>query len=169
MKIQHQTAQRLVVTHQRGLMAWVLAAFTFLSVFLVISLIVQAIPRLPAMNIFQRLSWVLWIGMAAGFGYFGLMAWLNAGRGITCTFDHTTDEAHILRPKLWRTDDRALSIYAISGVRVEYNDDARVFGVFLVLHSSERIPIATVAPHSVDDARRTADTIEDFLRQPHPA
>ncbi len=169
MTIEEQSAQRLVITHRRRGMAAVLVAFTLLSVFFVVSLMVHAVPRFPVMNSFQRLSWFLWVGLGIGFIYLGVMAWRNAAQGVICTFDRSTEEACLRWPGLWRSDERTLSLYAIARVRVEYNDDARVYGVFLMLRSSERIPIATVAPHLVDDARQTASTIQAFLQQPAPA
>lgn len=164
MKIQAQTSQQLVIEHQRRGMALTMALFTLLSAFVAVNLVWQGVPRLSFIDNMQIIGWLMWIALVGGFAYIGATAWGNVARSTTCTFDKATETAHIRKPHLWHTDERDFSIYAISHIDVQYNADAKVYGVFVVLRSSERIAIATVPPHAADDARRIARTVRDFLR-----
>ena len=164
MKIIEQTPQRLVLQQKRGGMAVVMAIFTLLSVFALLNLLLQGIASFSTLQPFERLSWVTWtllIGVVVGIG--GIL-WTSTARGTTCTFDKAAESVLISVPRLWRLRHTEHPIYAVSRIEAEHNAESKVYGLFLVLRSGERIALATMLAFEQDAVEGVVYRVRDFLR-----
>lgn len=166
MKLSEQTANRLVIQHNRPAMALVLGLFVLMSTAMEMGLIFQGVARLRFLNVMQAVSWLVWIALALLFIVVGAMAFFRAWRGMVLEFDRTNESVSLNRPQLLKHAPRTWSIYSVSHIHIERNDEVKVFGLFLVLRSSERIPLATVPLYDEDTARRIAKDVRQFLLVP---
>lgn len=167
MKITEQTTTRLVIQYQRRVMAWVLALFTILSLFFLLNTLYEGITALDRLRGWQWYGWITWLIFALAMLILGAIGWSNAGQGMTLIFDKQDETLRIRRPKVIRVDEQAYSIYAVSHMDIEGNDEFRVYGVFLVLRSGERIALATVPVYDEAHVRELSKQVLAFLRQKH--
>lgn len=163
MQIIEHTPERLVIQHRRAEMAVVMVVFTLMSVVFLVNTLWQGLPRLDTLNAGQFASWAIWLVFAAGLTVLGVLMSNSAGRGTRCTFDHDAEIYRLRKPTLLRSQSDEASIYSVSHVAVERNDEVKVLGVFLVLRSGERLPLASVPFHEESDARQIAHTVRSFL------
>lgn len=164
MKILEHDAEQLVIRYRRDVMAWTLAIFTILSLLMVVNVLAGGVTQWPRLNPLERIAWLVWSGVAVVCAGGGLLLWNTARWGVTCAFDRTSETCTITRAlRLQRIAQRE-SIYAISHLATEYNDEIKMVGIFVVLRSGERIPLAVVPPHDEAEAYQIVRTARDFLR-----
>ncbi|MEL6405979.1 MAG: hypothetical protein AAFR81_16535 [Chloroflexota bacterium] len=163
MQIIEHTADKLVIRHRRIEMAGVMVLFTIMSVFFLINTVLQGVPRLGILNAGQVLSWVVWLVFAGGLTLLGIMMSNTAGRGTQCTFDREAEIFCLQKPNLLSADSIEASIYSVSHVMIERNEEAKALGVYLVLRSGEKRVLASVPLHDSEDAHQVAKTVREFL------
>lgn len=164
MQIVEHSAQRLVIRHRRLGMAVAMAIFTFLSVFALVNLALQGLLRVDELLPLELLSWVAWLCLILMLVVFGAVAWLSTARGTTCIFDKTQAQIVIQRPRWLRMARSQHPIYAVAYVDVRHNAEAKVYGVFVVLRTGERIPLATVPTFDQPQVEQLVQDVRAFLR-----
>lgn len=165
MTILEQTAQRLVIRYRRDGMAWVLALFTVLSTFMVFNVLAGGVMQWPNLNPFERIAWLVWTTVSVLCVGGGAWLWNTARQGVTCALDHTSETCVIRKAYRLGTTEDQHAIYAVSHLATERNDEINMLGIFVVLRSGERIPLAIVPPHDEPEARQIMQTARNFLRQ----
>ena len=165
MKITEQTTTRLVIQHQRRTMAWVLALFTLLSFIFLLMTLYNGIRAIENFRGWQWFGWVTWVIFALVLVVIGVRMLTKTGTGITLIFDRNTEQLTLQHRRFINTHEQHYSIYAVSQIDVEGNDEFRVYGVFLVLRSGERIALATVPVYDEADVRQISKQVRAFLRQ----
>jgi len=163
MNITHHTNTRLVISHRRILWAFVLALFTAMSLFFLFSILSQGLRFISTMNGGEIMAFILWIGVAILFVIGGATSCAVIGRGTECTFDKQREIMILRTPHLWRSSFHEYPIYGVSHLEVKHNEEVRVFGVFLVLRSGERIALGTVTPFDEAHVRNIGKTVRKFL------
>lgn len=163
MQIVEHTTDKLVIRHRRLEMAAVMVLFTVMSVFLLINTVVQGVPRLGILNAGQLVSWIIWLVFAGGLTVLGVMMSNTAGRGTRCTFDRDAETVCLQKPNLLSADSDEASLYSVSHVMVERNEDVKALGVYLVLRSGEKRILASVPLHETEEAHEVARTVRGFL------
>lgn len=163
MQIVEQTDNRLVLRQRRLGMGLVMAAFSVLTGLTLVNILVQGVQRLGTLNGGQLIGWVLWLGFIGFMATVGVIASATMLHGVTCTFDRVQETAAVQRTRYLRMQQQTFPIYSVSHLAVEQNAEVRVFGLFLVLRSGERIALATVPPHDEETIQRTARVVKGFL------
>lgn len=161
----------MILKDQRKIGALIAGVFTCFSALTVISVILQGIEafnirldvvgRLDALQVATFLMFVIF-GLI--FVVLGAMTTVNFARGTTITLDKIFESVHIQRVGFFRMRHTTHSIYGISHVDIEHNDDVRAFGLWLVLRSGERIPLAALSAHDHEYAQDLVRQIHYFLR-----
>lgn len=164
MQIVEQSSQELVLQQRRGWMAGALILFVLLIVFTLANLVVQGIARLGEFNRWELLSWLVWIGLSSTLAGLGILGVNNALRGMRCRFDRATATVTIERPRGLRLAVQQLSIYAVSRLEIEENQEMRLLAVYLVLRSGERLALASAPHFDADELRGIQMAVRDFLR-----
>ncbi len=169
LKIVEQTPTRLVMKDQNKTMALLAGISAILSAVSLVSLVIQGAERIftpiaGEANLARIIAFLIFILACAAFFCLGLWAAVHFSRGTTCILDKaagtlTLETMHLFRMK---RDDRP--IYGLSHVDVETNEQARAYGVFLVLRSGEKIPIAAVSMLDKEDLESLLTQIRQFLR-----
>lgn len=166
MKLLEHTSTRLVIQHNRPAMALVMGVFALMSALMEVNLIVQGVVRLPALNLMQGIAWGVWVALALLFVVVGALAFVGAWGGMVLEFDRTSEAVSLQRPRLLQQTPQCWSIYSISHIHIERNDAVKAFGLFLVLRSGERVPLATVPIYDEATARQIAQDVRQFLLMP---
>ncbi len=163
MHIVEQNDTRLVLRQRRLGMGLVMGLFTALMGFTLLNVFVQGFQRLSGLNSWQAISWVIWLGFIGFLLVVGILSAASMLQGVTCTLDRERETAAVRRARFLRSARQTFPIYSVSHLAVEQNPEVRVFGVFLVLRSGERIALATVPPHEQEPMDRTARAVKRFL------
>lgn len=164
MQIVEQSSQELVLQQRRGWMAGALILFVLLIGFTLANLVVQGIARLGEFNRWELLSWLVWIGLSSTLAGLGILGVNNALRGMRCRFDRATATVTIERPRGLRLAVQQMSIYAVSRLEIEENQEMRLLAVYLVLRSGERLALASAPHFDADELRGIQTAVRDFLR-----
>lgn len=155
---------QLVIRHRRLEMALVLAIFTLLSGLMVINLLLGGIQQWHTLNPLERIAWAVWFVVALVCTGGGTLLWNSARHGITCTFNRTDESCIIRRARRLRVEETHHAIYSVSHIATEHNTEMQMLGLFIVLRSGERIPLATVPEQEADYARDVVARARAFLR-----
>lgn len=169
LEVIEQTPQRLVLRDQRPTAGLISLLFTALSVGAVGLLIGQGISVLDArLGDSDAPYWLLGMGvfitLGIGFVLLGIGAVLHFLVGTTCVFDREAEQVIVERVALFRTQAEHHSIYGVSHVHVEANEEVHAYGVFLVLRSQQRVPVASFHKQDEDAMRALVREIRAFLR-----
>ncbi|MCB9458247.1 MAG: hypothetical protein H6670_01265 [Anaerolineaceae bacterium] len=164
MHILEHTATRLVLQKRRSMMAIIMALFTLLSTLTLASLVLQGISRLDTLDLLDWVSWIVWITLAACLVIFGSLA-LNASlRGTRCIFDRVTETITLQQPRGWGIQTVELSLYSVTHLVVEKNEEVRAFGLFLALRDGRQLPLATISIHDEDQVIELRRIVRQFLQ-----
>lgn len=166
MQIVEQSSQKLVLQQRRGWMAVALILFVLLLGFTLANLLLQGIARLGEFNRWELLSWLVWIALGSTLAGLGILGLNNALRGTRCCFDRETATVTIERPRGLRLAVQHLSIYAVSRLEIEQNEEMRLLAVFLVLRSGERLALASAPHFDAEELRGIQVAVRDFLHSP---
>lgn len=164
MQIVEQSSQELVLQQRRGWMAVALILFVLLICFTLANLVLQGIARLGDFNRWELLSWLVWVALGSTLAGLGILGVNNALRGMRCRFDRATATVTIERPRGLRLAVQQLSIYAISRLEIEENQEMRLLAVYLVLRSGERLALASAPHFDAEELRGIQVAVRDFLR-----
>ena len=167
MHIVEHTSTRLVLQKRRSMMAVIMALFTLLSTLTLVSITLQGLGRLDTFDLMDWVGWIMWLLVALFLIGFGSLA-LNASlRGTRCTFNRVTETVTLQQPRGWSMQTIELSLYAVSHLAVEKNDEVRVFGLFLALRDGRRLPLATASIHDQDQVITLRQIVRQFLQGTH--
>lgn len=169
LKITHQTPTRLVLRDDRRglrLLAVVFTALSVLSVLMLVALAVQRFTSDPFISLIENRLVALLVFVVVGVGFVGLGLYtlLNVSHGITVTFDKVSETVTTHRARGVRSVKVQQSIYGVSGLAVERNDEMSLYGLYLVLRSGEQIPLATLPQHEQDTVDQMVRVVRQFLR-----
>ncbi|MFW5748724.1 MAG: hypothetical protein ACOCYT_03840 [Chloroflexota bacterium] len=161
---------RLVLRDQRPTAGVVAVIFIFMSISAVLLLFFQAVSIFAdRIGRFDGFLWLLgtvvFIGLGVGFVLLGVMAALHFLVGTTCVLDREAEEISVERVEWFRAREERHSIYGISRIEVEANPEVHAFGVFIVLRSNQRIPVASFHDQDEDAMRALVERMRAFLQQ----
>lgn len=145
-----ETPTVLVIKNQRNggaLLTAVFTVFSLLALEILVSQGVQVViqPASGGAPIARVLSYAIFVLALSGCVGVGALTTLYLIVGTTCTFDKMAETLAIERMNLLRREREERPIYGFSHLDVETNAESRVYGVFVVLRSGERIPLAVVS------------------------
>lgn len=163
MHIVEHTALRLVLQQRRAGMALVMSLFSLMSAFTLLNVLVEGSQRWRLFGGWQWISWLIWLMFLALLLTVGVLVAFSMWHGVTCTFDREGETVTIRRARFLRATQQILPIYSVSHLALEQNPEVRVFGIFLVLRSGERIALATTPLHDEEMLRSHTRTVKDFL------
>lgn len=164
MHILEQTPTRLVLYRRRSGMALLMGVFTLLSVFWFVNLLIQGFTRWRnAPDIGQLVAWLMWVSVAAVLAGLGALSLASAALGVRLTFDKITATLTIQKPRYLFNVTQEYSLYSLLRLDVERNDEVRVWGVFMVLRSGERLPLTTFPLHDETAVREFTQLLRNFL------
>lgn len=163
MQIVEQTEQRLVLRQRRLGMALVMSLFSVMSLFTLLNMLVQGVRRWGTFDGWRWISWIVWLGFLLLLLAVGIVAAITMWHGVTCAFDREQGTATVRKTNGFRAARQTLPIYSVSHLDIEQNLEVRVFGIFLVLRSGERIALVTIPPHDEETMRSHARTVKNFL------
>jgi membrane protein YdbS with pleckstrin-like domain len=169
LKVVEATPSRLVLKDQRQGNAVLTGVFTVFSLFSLTVIFTQGIETILAPTesesyIARGLSYLSFLVAVGAFAAVGMMATLHSLRGTTCIFDKADGTLTIERMRLFRLERQHRPIYGVSHLDVEQNDLARAYGLFIVLRSGERIPLAAVPIMDGERIEALRRQIRSFLR-----
>ncbi|HEX2622201.1 MAG TPA: hypothetical protein VHL11_18715 [Phototrophicaceae bacterium] len=169
LRIIEHTPTRLVLQDNRGGLRVLAVIFTSLSMFSLISLLLQSYQRLNRQQDDNLLNLriaalLMFVTVSVGLVGFGVFAVFNLSRGVIFILDRTQETAILISAHRLRRVSHQYSIYAISHLQVETSPELRAYGLFLVLRSGEKIPLATFPEHEQDYLEQLIRTIHAFLR-----
>ena len=171
LKIAEHTPHRLVLKDQRALGAALAGLFTLFSLIALFLLVIQGVEifswRLEnegRLNVLQVLTFGLFVLFGAAFVVIGILTTLGFAQGVTFTLDKREEVMHLRRMRFFRLQQETRSIYGISHVEVETNTDLRAYGLFLVLRSGERLPLAAMSMLDQEHMEHLVKQVRTFLR-----
>lgn len=103
-------------------------------------------------------------GMGCFFAVIGALTAVKVLHGVTCTFDRQTETVTVTHADGIRTTRQQHSIYGVSHVLVEQNDDLQAIALYLVLRSGQRISLGTCSPLDKDRAAHLVGNVRAFLQ-----
>lgn len=161
MTITEQTENRLIVEHHRFGTLGIVLLFTVMSIGMFIFLLMQGLPRVAGFTLWQWIGWGVWLGVALLLIGAGVALSTRTRFGTQYVFDRHagTLEINSLRQQTKH------SIYSIASAEVQFNPDVRVYGIFLVLRSGERLALGTLPPYDEQTAYTLAHQVTRFLKQ----
>ncbi|MCU0480587.1 MAG: hypothetical protein MUE54_05170 [Anaerolineae bacterium] len=169
LKVIYTTPTHLILKDQRRWATVFASLFTLISIIAFIIFIFQIADIVE--NRLER-DGMLWVMVAlfffmliGGLVVIGIIATRHLSYGVHCEFDRTQEVMVIRRIGLLRPIETRHSIFAISRIETQHNAEIGMYGVFLVMKSGERIPLASF--YEVDEGDMTAviNEIRTFLRQ----
>lgn len=165
LKIIEQSASRLVLRERRLGMTLFAAIFTLISFAWLVVIVLQGIqqlqfrtleaPRIVGLIAFLVLGVVLVTG--------GVYACISLMQGTTLTLDKSSATATLETTRRLKRITWTQSIYAISHLSVDTNDELQVFGVYLVLRSGERWVLGALPKHDQTHLEQIMQTVRAFL------
>lgn len=170
LQIIEHTPTRLVLRDRRPSVALVAALFTGISTVTLIVLGAQGIQRLfidgtADLTVLRALTLVIFMGGGAALVLMGIAATLSFNQGITCVFDREAESLTISRVDIFRTVQHSYPIYGVARIDVETNDEVRAYGLFIVLHSGERVPLAAIPMIDREHMEHIVAELRAFLRR----
>lgn len=170
LEIVENTPQKLILRDQRPTAGIIALIFTVLSIGAVGLLLIQVVSGFSdRIGQFDGFLWLLgmvvFIALGAGFIVLGITASLHFLVGSTCIIDRDAEAVTLERVGFLRTHTEQHSIWGISHVEVEENVEVHAFGVFLILRSYDRIPVASFHRQDEEAMRSLVQEIRAFLRR----
>jgi hypothetical protein len=165
LRIVHHTSDQLVLRDHRpyaSLTAWVIVVSSTLALVIFAAQTVELIGRNP--SALQLMTATLFLLLGVGFIVFSLFLLANFTGGTTCTLDRNDATLVIRRIEWFRPREISYPIYAVARVDIERNKDVQAFGIFVVLQSSERIPLAALPLIEQQHVQELVQVLRDFLR-----
>lgn len=165
LKIAESTPQRLVLRQTQPILTALALLFIGFSACSLVLVLVQSVQRAHAEpRVLGEISWVVSVGtfwlIGVGLVGFGLIVLWQIGQGVTLIFDKQAESVMIQRAR--RAQQH--SIYGVMRLETERNEQARAYGVFLVLRSGERIAITAVPESDRDHLEKLLHTVRQFLQ-----
>ncbi len=169
LEIIEKTPRRIILRDQRPTAGLIAVVFTFLSLAGLIMLVFQMVTLFSDRILrFDGAAWmsgmIVFIALGVGFVALGVMASLHFWIGVACVLDKDSEAFILQRVDFFRTKTEEHSIYGISRVDVDENAEVHAFGVFIVLRSGQRIPVASYHQQDEDVMRATVGHLREFLR-----
>lgn len=171
LQITEDTQQRLVLHDSRLMLRLLAAAFTLISVFSVLTMVVQGYrgmfvdTQVGLQEPSRLVAWLMFIVVGLGFIAFGLFALINLSHSVHVELDRNDETVSIRSVNGLRPVTVTHSIYGVSHVAVESDPNLRVFALYLVLRSGERIVLTTLPAHEENQVERIRNAVRSFLRQ----
>lgn len=163
MHIVEETSVRLRLVRRRLGFAVVMVVFTLLSVLMLVNLLIQTIQRLDVFNTAQWVAFVVWTFFALLMTLFGLWTLNSAVRGTSLTLDRAAETVTLQRARRFGREERTWAIYSIAGLEVQHNADMRLYALFLVLRSGERLALVSGSSYEAAQLRALTDLVRRFL------
>lgn len=168
LKITEQTPRRLVMEDRRIAASIFAVMFTLISVFSIVVILVQGFEALfiigTTMTALRVMGLLVFIVIGIGFTVLGVVAALGFANGVSCVMDKDAEVVLLERMNIFRKQKQSLPIYAVSHLDVEENAELRVYGVFLVLLSGERLSLTTFRTVDEVPMRELVRAVRVFLR-----
>lgn len=169
LQIIDQTPSRVILQDRRPYTAFVAAVFTLISIVSLLLTLWQGaqaiILRAQSENIILRLLGLgVFTGLGALFIVGGVFITVNISRGITCILDKQTGTLSLVSMGFLRNQRIQHSLYGVAHLDVETNTETRAYGLFFVLRSGERIPLAAFAFIDHDHMETVVAQVRAFLR-----
>ena len=169
LKITEHNDNRMVLEDKRLGAGSVGAVFTALSAFSVLTLAYNTVDTLILGQPKDLMAWryfgvTVFMLALIGLVFIGVLVTVHFLRGITFVIDKTTEEITLAQPHFFRKVLTSYSIYGVSHLDVETNDDVRAHGLIMVLRSGERVPIAAYAEIEAEPMETVIQQIRTFLR-----
>ncbi len=158
--ITQHTSRRLVLEDKRTRLRVFSLLFLALSLLTLSSLLVNSAAtafneggldpqRLPAQITFLVADVAL-VGVA-------LFFLLNLSRKVRITFDRESETVVVRQ--------QSFSLYSVSHIRVEGNDEIGVYALYLVLRMGQQVPLATLPYHEQVHMERLVAEVKAFLKR----
>lgn len=168
LQVIEQTPTRLVLKDQRFVSGVVAGIFTALSVG---SLLMIAYQGVESLFMVQRdlIGWrifgfALFLAFGVAFTLLGVMAYQHFMKGITLILDKNTETMYLQSVNIFRLKETTRSIYGVSHIEVETDDRMRVYALFVVLRSGEKLPLAAMSTVDEEHMEHVVSVIRGFLR-----
>ncbi len=124
----------------------------------------EALGRADSIEPARLLGVALFVLLGLGFVALGLLAVANFTGGVTCVLDRETATVTIQRVDFFRRSEFRHAIYSVSHLEVETNADVQAYGLFIVLRSGERVPLAAVPLIEQAHVEQLRRQVREFLR-----
>lgn len=169
LQIIHETPDVLILKDQRinaGLLSLMFTTFSLIALMLILSQGIDLIlhPSSAGSQIARVLTYAVFVLILALCVGLGALTTLYLLVGTTCTFDKLAGTLTVERMNLLRRERDERPIYGFSHLDVEANANERLYGVFVVLRSGERIPLAVVSVFDQDLLDALMRRVRQFLR-----
>lgn len=169
LKVIEESPSRLVLRDQRPTAGIIAAVFTGFSVFTVLAVAYQGIDlliiRADRDLIGMRLvGMALFLAFGIGFTLIGVMAYQHFTKGVTLVLDKAREIMHLQKVNIFRVTQREDPIYGISRIEVQTDERMRVYALYVVLRTGEKIPVAAMSSVDEADMERAVNAIRAFLR-----
>lgn len=167
LQIVQQTPQRLVLQDRQPaaqVASWVFLIVSIGALALFAMQALESLSRAESLEPIRLLGVSVFLLLGLGFVAIGLLAVANFTGGVTCILDRQAGTVTIQRVDFFRRSEFSHAIYSVSHLDVETNADVQAYGLFIVLRSGERLPLAAfplVEQAHVEQLRRQ---MRDFLR-----
>jgi hypothetical protein len=169
LQVIEQTPDHLILRDQRPSAGIVAVIFTVLSFSATALLAAQFIAiYTDRITRFDGLLWLVgmsvFLALCTGFTVLGVLASRHFLIGPACLIDRDSESIVIERIGLMRRHQETYSLYGVSHIDIQHNDEVHAFGVFLVLKSHQRVPVASFHDQDEDAMRALVADIRAFLR-----
>jgi hypothetical protein len=167
LRIVQHTPERLVLQDRQPaaqVAAWM---FLIVSVGAVASFGLQALEamgRTDSVEPARLFGVALFALLGLGFVALGLLAVANFAGGVTCTLDRAAGTITIERVDFLRRSAFSHAIYSVSHLDVQTNADVQAYGLFVVLRSGERVPLAAIPIIEQAHVEQLRRQVREFLR-----
>ena len=169
LQITEQTPTRMVLEDKRHTASIIAGFFTIVSAGSVLLLGYQAVQSLILGAPKDLMGWryfgtAFFLLILIGVMALGALATLHFLRGTTWTLDKDAEVITWTGTNFIRPVENRYPIYGVSRLDVETSPEMRAYGLFLVLRTGERIPIAAFAMMDSEHMERVVGEVRTFLR-----
>ncbi len=169
LRVIEETPNRLVMKDKSPTAGLVAAVFTVLSVGSVLILAQQGIDILIIRNdrdllLVRLFGFAVFLAVGVGFVLLGIAACCRFLKGVTFILDKTEETMYLQTVNFFAAQIVTQSIYAVSHIHIETDPRMRVYGLYVVLRSGQKLPLAAISTLDEADMQTAVNAIRAFLR-----
>lgn len=168
MQIVEQSPKKIILRDRHPIGGLFALLFTLISTVALTLFIVQ-ISRMFNERIVQHdgALWLLVVLVFATIGIsfitLGVMGILQFWVGTACVLDRDTEEVTLQSIDFLKPKTERYSIYGISHVQVEHNDEREAYSVWMVFKTGRRIPLTVYPDAQRDELQKLVLQLRQFL------
>jgi hypothetical protein len=169
LEVVEKTPRQLILRDQRPTAGLIAIVFTFINLAALVMMLFQLVVMFPdRITESDGALWLLGMGVFISLSIFfmgmGIMATIQFWVGTACILDKDAETLTLQQIDFFRTQTEQHSIYGISHVEIDTNEEVHAYGVFIVLRSGKRLPVASYHQHDKDVMQTTVNYLRQFLR-----